>query len=189
MNREIFWNIIEEAKGKSNGESERLTENLNEKLSTLSVEDLLHFQFIYEIYEIAIISAPSNLIWTAQFLINKGLYTNTYNFAGWLIAQGKKTYLDALLNADTLVNTHTPEKECEYTELRLLGGKLYRQETGLKIKAFQKIESDFWKKPKSKVEQTEIKSEIILNNMKRDRNWKISDLQNILPNMYEKLIK
>ncbi|WP_036154004.1 DUF4240 domain-containing protein [Maribacter forsetii] len=187
MNKELFWTIIEDVKEKSNSDNEQLTINFNKRLSVLSIEELLHFQFIYELYEIAIISVPSNLIWTAQFLINEGSYTNTYNFTGWLIIQGKKVYLDALANADTLAQINTPKNNCEYTELRLLAAKLYKEKTGIKKKAFQKVESDFWNKPETEKEQAEIKSEIVLSDIKRDRNWKIPDLEDVLPNLFKKV--
>ncbi len=189
VNKEKFWSIIEEVKTDSNGNNRKLTGNFKKRLNCLSNKDLLHFQFIYEIYETAVISAPSNLIWTALFLMNGGVYSNTYNFAGWLIIQGKDIYMNALLNADTLAEAYTPENTYEYNRLRFLAAELYKEKTKLKIRAFQKIEHEFWEKQEIKQEATEIKNEITYSTVKRDRNWKISDLEMILPNLYKKSIE
>ncbi len=189
MNKEKFWSIIEEVKTDSNGNNRKLTGNFKKRLNCLSNEDLLHFQFIYEIYETAVISVPSNLIWTALFLMNGGVYSNTYNFAGWLIIQGKDIYMNALLNADTLAEAYTPENTYQYNKLRFLAAELYKEKTKLKIRAFQKIEHEFWEKQEIKQEATEIKNEITYSTVKRDRNWKISDLEMILPNLYKKSIE
>ncbi|WP_157961216.1 hypothetical protein [Lutibacter citreus] len=64
---------------------------------------------------------------------------------------------------------------------------LYKSKTGNNKRDCKKAEIEFWKKPEIQKEEEEIMSEIAFNKTKRERNWKISDLENILPNLYRKI--
>jgi len=92
MTVEIFWQLIEKARSIAGANDNAFASALQTELISLSEEDLLLFQFIYEWYEIMIIKQPSHLIWSALVLINGGYCTDTYGFAGYLITHGREAY-------------------------------------------------------------------------------------------------
>ena len=92
MTIEIFWQLIEKARSIAGANDNAFASALQTELISLSEEDLLLFQFIYEWYEIIIIKQPSHLMWSALVLINRGYCTDTYGFAGYLITHGREAY-------------------------------------------------------------------------------------------------
>ena len=189
MNKEVFWKIIDKARDNANGDEEKLTFHFMEELSKLTSNDLLHFQFIYEVYELAVIKEPSHLIWSALIVINRGYCTDTNLFAGWLICNGKNAVLNAFANADSLSDLNAVKDKCKFDGLQYLAAKIYKKTTFTKIKQYNKLLSEFWCKPSSVKEIKEIEIEIINKGAKRDRNWSLDDLKNILPRLYAKHIE
>ena len=118
MTVEIFWQLIEKARSIAGANDNAFASALQTELISLSEEDLLLFQFIYEWYEIMIIKQPSHLMWSALVLINGGYCTDTYGFAGYLITHGREAYEKTLADADFLATLNPKKDKCNYKEVR-----------------------------------------------------------------------
>ena len=185
MTVEIFWQLIEKARNTAGTNDKAFASALQTELESLSEEDLLLFQFIYEWYEITIIGQPSHLMWSALVLINGGYCTDTYGFAGYLIAHGREAYEKTLANPDFLVTLHPKKDKCNYKEVRRLAQKIYMERTKTKIRAFKKIYISVW----SKELQDEITQSLTINPEKRNRDWTLDELKGQFPQLTQVISK
>jgi hypothetical protein len=186
MKIENFWEIIKTAKEAVNDNRNELSSEIEKKLKNLDNEDLLQFQLIYEQYEIIVIKSTSHLIWNALYLINGGYCTNTYGFAGWLISNGQEVYYNAFKDSDSLVNSDSKKDNCNYEDLKYLASNIYRERTGTKIKAYQKLLIECYKSQPFNSIIENIEKEIEFGGVRRNANWKVDDLKEILPKLYKK---
>jgi Protein of unknown function (DUF4240) len=189
MNKTIFWDIIHTANTVTKGDNKKLTVQVKKQLAKLEPDDLLHFQFIYEVYEIIVIQSTKHLIWSALYIINHGQVSDTYAFAGWLIAKGKETFLNAFKDAESLGALNPKGGACFYEGLRFLAASMYKEKFDVKMKAYNKLLSAFWLKPSSELERIEIETEIVYGGVERNRDWELEDLESILPKLHEKFIQ
>lgn len=115
MNKEQFWALIEEAKRQAAGELEAFAPALTQQLEALEPEDILLFQTIFEqYYELC----NKSKLWAAGYLVNGGCSDDGFDyFRGWLIAQGKQVYLNALRDPDSLTDTDIRDDNCELEEI------------------------------------------------------------------------
>ena len=185
MTVEIFWQLIEKARNTAGTNDKAFASALQTKLESLSEEDLLLFQFIYEWYEITIIKQPSHLMWSALVLINGGYCTDTYGFAGYLITHGRGAYEKTLADADFLATLHPKKDKCNYKEVRRLAQHIYMKCTKTKIRAFKKIYLDVW----SKELQDEITQSLTINPEKRNRDWTLDELKGQFPQLAQVISK
>lgn len=186
MDKDHFWELIDKLAQTSKSQGQ-FTKSLNIEFSKLPPEELLHFQFLYELYETAVVSAPSNLIWSALYLINGGRCSDTYAFAGWLISQGKLSYMSALKNADYLANLDVRKEKCAYANFRSLAAAAYKKTSGISDRAYAKIENQFCLSPERGAEKQIIENEIEFSPITRNRDWELSEIEAILPNLHRKL--
>ena len=185
MTVEIFWQIIEKARSIAGANDNAFALALQTELEALSEEDLLLFQFIYEWYEIMIIKQPSHLMWSALVLINGGYCTDTYGFAGYLIAHGREAYEKTLADADFLATLNPKKDKCNYKEVRRLAQHIYMERTKTKIRAFEKIYLEVW----SKELQDEITQSLTINPEKRNRDWTLDEIKEHFPQLAQVLSK
>ena len=185
MTVEIFWQLIEKARSTIGANDNTFASALQTELEALSEEDLLLFQFIYEWYEITIIKQPSHLMWSALVLTNGGYCTDTYGFAGYLITHGREVYEKTLANPDFLATLNPKKDKCNYKEVRILAQKIYMERTKTKIRAFEKIYISVW----SKERQDEITQSLTINPEKRNRDWTLDELKELLPQLAQVLSK
>jgi len=188
ISTEKFWSTIENTKEKSKGDLEEFTKIINDELSTWNYSDLYHFQAIYETYETAVILYANNLIWSALILINGGYCSNTYGFAGWLIANGKDVYLNTLKNADYLAKTEAQKDKCNFEGIRFIGIRLAKSKMKGKIRKTIEELSQSSKTIAHKREYDKRISEIEYGNLKRNRDWSLKEMKPYLPELYKKHI-
>ena len=189
MTIEKFWSTIENARLKSEGNLDKFTELVSEELSDWSYSDLYHFQTIYEEYERAVILHANNLIWSALIIINKGYCTDTYGFAGWLIANGKRTYLSTLKNPDYLATTNAEKDKCNFEGLRFMAIRYAKAKMKGKIKqTISDLNNDYDSEPYKNLFAS-ITSEIEYGNLKRNRDWTLKEMKPFLPELYKKHIE
>ena len=185
MTVEIFWQLIEKARNTAETNDNAFASTLQAELVSLSEEDLLLFQFIYEWYEITIIKQSSHLMWSALVLINGGYCTDTYGFAGYLIAHGREAYEKTLAAPDFLATLSPKKDKCNYKEVRRLAQKIYMERTKIKIRAFEKIYLEMWRKEL----QDEITLSLTINPEKRNRDWTLDQLKEQFPQLAQVLSK
>lgn len=109
-----FWSLIERAKNKSEDMYERV-EVLAELLSQRSKDDILAFEKVLR--NLFAASYRSDL-WAAAYIINGGCSDDGFDyFRGWLIAQGKDAFYNALKDPEYLARIiqedEAGEVECE----------------------------------------------------------------------------
>lgn len=100
MNRAVFWSIIEDARQSSGGDCERQAAVIEATLRALPADEILSFgNMIDEL----VIESYQKALWIACDLINGGCTNDGFeDFRGWLIAQGRRVYEQALRDADSL---------------------------------------------------------------------------------------
>jgi len=99
MDKDQFWQIIDGAR-KEAGDWKGMREPLLGMLSELDVPDIIHWQQILDEYHDL---AYKDKLWAAAAVMHNGCSDDGFiDFRGWLIAQGKEVYMNALTNPDSL---------------------------------------------------------------------------------------
>jgi len=129
MDKAQFWRLIEDAKAKSGGDCEEQAELLKGALVKLPPEEIIAFGGIMdELLD----QAYRWDLWGAGELIN-GFCSDDgfFYFRGWLVAQGRTVYENALANPDSLADVVEPDSddaECE--ALLYVAGRAYKATMG-----------------------------------------------------------
>lgn len=129
MDKEKFWQLIEEANELSNNDIEKQINLLVDSLTKLSVEEILDFDRIFN--EMFVKSYTPELL-SAAFVINGECSEDYFDyFRGWLIAQGEEVFELALKDPEILadvVNTDIAgDIECE--AMLYVAGTAYENKT------------------------------------------------------------
>lgn len=122
MDKDRFWQIIDNARTLA-GDWKIMEKSLIESLSKLEAPEIIKWsQIFYEYLE----HADQKRLCAAKTIITNGCSDDSFQyFIGWLIAQGKKTYLNALKDPDSLSENETIKKyahEIAYNPLTPLQG-------------------------------------------------------------------
>src|SRR5262245_15492561 len=100
MDKSTFWSLIEGAKKKAKGNPEKQVEILEKELAKFPPEEIIAFNKIYDEFRFR---AYRRELWAAAYIINGGCSDDGFEyFRGWLIAQGKEVYEDALRDPELL---------------------------------------------------------------------------------------
>lgn len=120
MNKEIYWEIIDKARHTA-GDWKDMERPLLEELKKLDVPDIIAWGRILAEYRA--LSCKEKL-WAAAATMMNGCSDDSFEyFRGWLIAQGKDTFLSALEDPDSLADTESVKlfaheiSECPETPL------------------------------------------------------------------------
>lgn len=189
LNTDKFWGTIENARLRSDGNLEDFTQLLYDELSSWSYSDLYQFQMVYEEYELAVVLHANNLIWSALIMINGGYCTNTYGFAGWLITNGKETYLKTLKDADFLANTGAEKDMCNFEGIRFMAIQLAKSKLKGKIRETIKELERVYRTAEYKKARNGLTIEIEYGNLNRNRDWTLNEMEPFLPELYKKHVK
>jgi hypothetical protein len=100
MDAATFWHMIESAKAESNGDCDQQARILEQRLATLSPEEIQSFDRI--LWQQMRLSYDNDL-WAAAYIINGGCSDDGFDyFRGWLIVQGEAAFRSALQDPNTL---------------------------------------------------------------------------------------
>ncbi len=106
MNKEQFWEIIDAAREKA-GDWKQMYEPLREALSNLEASDIVHWRQI--LYEYQGLSDRDELR-AAIAVMQGGCSDDGFEyFRGWLVAQGKDVFMNALENPDSLAGAEAAQ--------------------------------------------------------------------------------
>lgn len=127
INKETFWELIDQAKEHPGGPSEWLMEQLME----LGPAQAKKFDDIACAYTSL---AYQYGLWTAASVMERGGCTDDgfIDFRGWLIAQGKDVYMAALKDPDSLADAPDYQDQ-RFACLPQMGGCAYEELTGREI--------------------------------------------------------
>ena len=127
MNRETFWNLIAQAKDKCGEDLEAMARWIKEQLLFMGAQQARDFHELVHAYRD---HAMQFGVWSAANLMCGGLSDDGFvDFCAWLVAQGKKTYLSALADPDSLAEVER-YGECRFESLVYLGDAAYEKLTG-----------------------------------------------------------
>lgn len=127
INKETFWQFIEEAKEQCGQDMDAEICWLKAGLLRMQPEQVLKFHAIMHGYQEA---AYKYGLWTAASLLMDGCTDDLFiDFRAWLIAQGKVIYMAALENPDSLAKVEQ-YGDCEFEMLSYVGNEAYKELTG-----------------------------------------------------------
>jgi len=131
MNREQFWQLIETAKQGSDCSNEQFEENLRSLLVQQESVEILKFRAFLGFY---LDSADTIPLWMAGKTILGYCSDDTFlYFRLWLISQGKRVYLNALKDPDSLADSDASrytEEDLNFEQLIMTPLEAYEEVTG-----------------------------------------------------------
>ena len=127
INKDTFWQLIEEAKGQCGKDMDAMLSWIKGRLLGMQPEQILKFHTVLHGYRDA---AYKYGLWTAASLLMDGCTDDLFiDFRAWLIAQGKTVYMAALENPDSLAEVEQ-YGDCEFEMLSYVGNDAYVELTG-----------------------------------------------------------
>lgn len=135
MTETEFWKYIEDAHSDAGGDTEQQSELLIERLSLLPEAEIMEFERHFNAREK---ESYSWNLWGAAYLINGGCSDDGFDyFRGWLIAQGRTVFENALKDPDTLADVVTREEAAEGNveaeDMLYVAMYAYRKRTGREL--------------------------------------------------------
>lgn len=130
--RGTFWRLIELSRKGSEGDPYVQLENLRQRLSKLSEDELRSFDRIF--WELMDESYRADL-WGAAYIIKGGCSDDSFDyFRGWLIMQGEKPFTEALSDPDGLAPRARRDRELgsefEFEDILGVAGAIFEARTG-----------------------------------------------------------
>lgn len=169
MDKEKFWALIDKARG-SVSSWEDMAAPLTDELAQLDKKDILRWYQILSLYQKL---SYKNKLWAAAYVINGGCSDDGFDyFRGWLTAQGKEVFLNALKNPDSLANTDICEDDVTFEYILYAAYHAYCKKTN--VEDSDEFYNELDKYPLPKEEENAIKSEIQYAS-DIDANWDEDD--------------
>ena len=131
MDKDKFWQIIDGSREKAGQDDELFLKLLEEQLCGLDTQGLCKFQgYLHAYMDAAYLPG----LWDAAYIMNDMYCTSDLfmDFQEWLVAQGRKVYMDALACPDSLVDTE-PFDERYNVCFYLLAENVFKQRTGKEL--------------------------------------------------------
>lgn len=177
MNKEKFWEIIEEARNVCLDNIRDMADELEKRLLQYSVEDVQKFCGIYDAYHKAM-DKPG--IESIAFLMNHNMltYDGFTDFRNWMIAQGKDAFFKTMENPEFLAehNGQSIEGWYEFEQFGYVGMTVIERKTGDYKLAYKELNED---------EENSILSEITFGEYV-DKNMSIAEMQKEFPEFSER---
>ncbi len=129
INKDTFWALIAEGKTVCGPDLYAEDDWLKEQLQAMWPGEALRFHHIAHRY---LQLSNKYGLWSAARLMSECCIdtdSSFTDFRGWLIAQGRETYLAALKNPDSLAKLE-PYGDCAFDSLYFVGGYVYGGKTG-----------------------------------------------------------
>ena len=130
MNKDAFWSLIEQAKEHCGQDLGAFTQWLTDRLVSMGPRQALDFHNILHGYRD--LSYKYGL-WKAASIMCNGCSDDGFtDFRGWLIAQGRDTYLAALKDPDSLAGIPA-YGGCSFEPISYVGEYAFEKLTGLSV--------------------------------------------------------
>lgn len=131
MSADMFWRLVKRSKEHYGNNTKEAAKWLTVQLAKELPEDIIKFEYILSAY--LQIADKYGLV-TAISMVRNGCSDDSfYYFRGWLIAQGKETYLRVLRNPDSLADLLCENDACSCEDFCYIGVYSYGQKTGRDI--------------------------------------------------------
>ena len=185
MNKERFWQVIEEIKDKN---QEKAHENLIKKLSQLEDADIALWGQIFNLYQKL---SYKDRLWAAAYVIQGGCSDDGFDyFRAWLTAQGKKIFLNALSDPDSLAELEIEPDTAEFEDMLGVAVYAFSKKHNLKLfyDAYDAYDQAILDYPLDAKEIAEIKKEIVYaEEPDPEHDWESDDnkeLKSIVPKLW-----
>ena len=180
MNKDKFWNLIDEVREACKDNISDLAPELEKRLNDYSVKQVQKFCAIYDTYHQAL-KQPG--IESIAYLMNHEMLTDDgfTDFRNWLIAQGKDIYMRTLNNPEILAE-HSGQSIDGWYEFELFGYAgmtVIENKTGDYRKAHVRL---------SDAENNKLMSEIKFGEY-IDKDMSIEEMKELFPNFTERFMK
>ncbi|MEL6403159.1 MAG: DUF4240 domain-containing protein [Chloroflexota bacterium] len=130
MNKNVFWQMIEEARRESEGNLVSEMQILIQSLVQKSEAEIKEFYFVYHSL---LNEAYQASLWNACVLINCGCDEEIFgDFRAWLIAQGQDVFYKAIDNPETLepLVSRDNRGEVSFEEFAYIALTAFEKKTG-----------------------------------------------------------
>lgn len=126
---EAFWQVIDSARAESQGDLDRQTELIEERLSSSEPSEIIAFQ---QQLDDVMNEANTWDLWAAAYIINAGASNDGFEyFRAWLVMQGKQVFHAAVQNAESLADYSGVQlNEADWEELLYLPRRIYEEKVG-----------------------------------------------------------
>jgi Protein of unknown function (DUF4240) len=128
MDLDYFWNLISQSQRASNGDLSTQVVSLIEKLKLETEDNILAYRTIFEDL---MNRSNTAALWEAADILGCGCSEDDFlDFRGWLIAQGKEIYENAIIDPESLVNVVNINERARHEEFLYVPMYAYEQKTG-----------------------------------------------------------
>jgi hypothetical protein len=128
MNIADFWQIIDKARTSADS-WEDMHDPLVALLAELETADLMLWKQVFDEYQRL---SYKDKLWAAAYVINGGCSDDGFDyFRGWLTAQGKKIFLNALADPESLADVESCTEGVEYEDILGAASDAFFQKYGL----------------------------------------------------------
>lgn len=180
MNKEKFWELIEEVKQSCKDNLQDMAPELEKRLSEYSVKDVQKFCGIYDTYHTAM-NSPGMI--SIAHLMNHEMLTDDgfIDFRNWLIAQGKEVFMKTMENPEFLAEYpgQSIDGWYEFEIFGYVGTKVIENKTGNYKLAHKRL---------SDTERNRILQEIKFGDF-IDKDMSLEEMKHAFPKFTEKFIK
>ena len=128
MNRELFWQMMEESRDAADGDPFEQSQHLTAALAEMLPEDILEFDALaHDVQDQAYLAE----LWEAFYVIEPGCNEEAFvAWRQWLIGQGRQAFERALIEPDTLADLVPADQESGFEVLLGVADEAYAQVTG-----------------------------------------------------------
>lgn len=140
----VFWKIIDAARKENDG-WEDMYEPLIDRLAKLAANEILSWKNIFDEYQSL---SYKNKLWAAAYIINGGCGDDGFDyFRGWLTAQGKRVFMNALKDPDSLAEVEAAEGNVEFEDILGAAADAYFKKIGTEDKNYDLFYAELVKHP------------------------------------------
>lgn len=178
INKDTFWDLISQAKEATKGDYDAMYDwLLNRIVETGDPQQAVNFYQMVHTYSYL---ADKLGLWTAAMVMSNGWRSDDgfHYFEGWLIAQGKECYMNALENPDSLADIEVDGRS-EFESIDYIGADAYEKMTG----------NDFYRDFNPTKEEVQKIREELASEIKYGRgigDWHTDDAEDYLPKLCAK---
>ena len=126
MNKEQFWNIVDEVHSSTDPRNQKeVLAALRNRLRNLPSEEILEWKQIFSFYQDA---ARRNDLWAASAAMGAHSSDDGFmDFRSWLISQGRDVYMSALKDPESLVSVITDGQELNFEDYAYVPCRAYAE--------------------------------------------------------------
>lgn len=126
MNKEQFWNIVDEVHSSTDPRNQKeVLAALRDRLRNLPSKEILEWKQIFSFYQD---TAKRNDLWAASAAMGAHSSDDGFmDFRSWLISQGRDVYMSALEDPESLVSVNTDGQELNFEDYAYVPCKAYAE--------------------------------------------------------------